>query len=79
VADEFFAILHETFPSIDFAQQAAFMAERVGTHGIRRAAEMREAAMMLADLGLDPKLATAIADSQERGARAQAARKAAAE
>jgi 3-hydroxyisobutyrate dehydrogenase-like beta-hydroxyacid dehydrogenase len=79
VSDEVFASLHETYPSIDFAEMAAYMAERVGTHGIRRAAEMREAAMMLEDLGLDPKLAAAIADSQERGARAKAARKAAAE
>jgi 3-hydroxyisobutyrate dehydrogenase-like beta-hydroxyacid dehydrogenase len=79
VSDEVFASLHETFPSIDFAEMADYMAERVGTHGLRRAAEMREAAMMLEDLGLDPKLAAAIADSQERGARAKAARKAAAE
>jgi 3-hydroxyisobutyrate dehydrogenase-like beta-hydroxyacid dehydrogenase len=79
VDDEVFASLRETFPSIDFAEMADYMAERVGSHGIRRAAEMREAAMMLEDLGLDPKLAAAIADSQERGALAKAARKAAAE
>ena len=79
VEDEVFASLQETYPSIDFAEMADYMAERVGNHGIRRAAEMREAAMMLADLGLDPKLAAAIADSQERGALAKAARKAAAE
>jgi 3-hydroxyisobutyrate dehydrogenase-like beta-hydroxyacid dehydrogenase len=79
VDDEVFASLHETFPSVDFAEMAEYMAERVGSHGIRRAAEMREAAMMLADLGLNPELATAIADSQARGAQAAAARKAAAE
>lgn len=79
VDDEVFASLHETFPSIDFAEMAGYMAERVGSHGLRRAAEMREAAMMLEDLGLDPRLAAAIADSQERGALAKAARKAAAE
>jgi 3-hydroxyisobutyrate dehydrogenase-like beta-hydroxyacid dehydrogenase len=79
VEDEVFASLRETFPSIDFVAMADYMAERVGSHGIRRAAEMREAAMMLADLGLDPNLAAAIADSQERGARAASARKVAAE
>ncbi len=79
VDDEVFASLRETFPSIDFAEMADYMAERVGSHGIRRAAEMREAAMMLADLGFNPELAAAIADSQERGARAASARKAAAE
>jgi 3-hydroxyisobutyrate dehydrogenase-like beta-hydroxyacid dehydrogenase len=79
VDDEVFASLRETFPSIDFVEMADYMAERVGSHGIRRAAEMREAAMMLTDLGLSPELAAAIADSQERGARAASARKAAAE
>jgi hypothetical protein len=44
------------------------MAGRVREHGIRRAAEMREAADMLADLGLDPALCQAVADAQERGA-----------
>jgi hypothetical protein len=44
--------------------------ERVNNHGLRRAAEMREAADMIADMGLDPALAKAIADAQERGAKA---------
>ena len=44
------------------------MAERVATHGVRRAAEMREAADMLADMGLAPDLSRAVADAQERGA-----------
>jgi len=45
------------------------MAERVGKHGVRRAAEMREAADMLAEMGLEPGLARAVADAQERGVR----------
>src|SRR5262245_16521513 len=44
VEDEVFGSLHETYPSIDFAEMADYMAERVASHGIRRAAEMREAA-----------------------------------
>jgi len=44
------------------------MAGRVRQHGIRRAAEMREAAMMLDDLGLDGSLSRAVADAQQRGA-----------
>ena len=43
--------------------------ERVSNHGLRRAAEMREAAEIIADMGLDPALARAIADAQERGAK----------
>ncbi len=64
-----FASLAETFPSIDWHALAANMRERVATHGVRRAAEMREAGEMVATLGLDPALALAIADAQERGAR----------
>lgn len=73
VKDPVFASLHATFPSIDFHALAADMRERVATHGLRRAAEMREAAEMLAAAGLDPGLAGAIADAQQRGARAASA------
>jgi hypothetical protein len=45
------------------------MAERVATHGIRRSAEMREAAEMLGEMGLDRALAEAVANAQARGAR----------
>ena len=68
VADDVFASLERTFPGTDFARLADNMAERVRTHGIRRAAEMREAADMLDDLGVDSSLARAVADAQERGA-----------
>ena len=63
-----FASLAETFPSIDWPALSANMRERVATHGVRRAAEMREAGEMMAALGLDPALALAVADAQERGA-----------
>jgi len=71
VKDPVFASLQATFPSIDFHKLAADMRERVATHGIRRSAEMREAAEMLAAAGLEPGLASAVADSQQRGARAK--------
>ncbi|UZF90741.1 NAD(P)-dependent oxidoreductase [Bosea sp. NBC_00550] len=69
VKDPVFASLHATFPSIDFHALASDMRERVATHGVRRAAEMREAAEMLAAAGLAPGLASAVADAQQRGAR----------
>lgn len=69
VKDPVFASLHATFPSIDFHALAADMRERVATHGVRRSAEMREAAEMLAVANLDPGLAQAVADAQQRGAR----------
>ena len=68
VADDVFASLERTFPGTDFAALADNMAERVRTHGLRRAAEMREAADMLDDLGVNSSLARAVADAQERGA-----------
>jgi 3-hydroxyisobutyrate dehydrogenase-like beta-hydroxyacid dehydrogenase len=68
VEDEVFASLDASYPAIDFRQLAETMGGRVRQHGVRRAAEMREAASMVADLGLNPGLAAAIADAQERGA-----------
>lgn len=69
VEAEVFGSLSQTFPSIDWPSLAAAMAERVATHGVRRAAEMREAADMVAEIGIDPALCRAVADAQERGAR----------
>lgn len=71
VESEVYASLGATFPSIDFRALATAMAARVRQHGLRRAAEMREAAMMLEDLSLDGSLARAVADAQERGAAEQ--------
>ena len=68
IENEVYASLGATFPSIDFRDLAVAMAGRVRQHGIRRAAEMREAGMMLDDLGLDGSLARAVADAQQRGA-----------
>ncbi len=68
VKDPVFASLNATFPSIDFHALAADMRERVATHGVRRSAEMREAAEMLDVASLHPGLAQAIADAQLRGA-----------
>jgi 3-hydroxyisobutyrate dehydrogenase-like beta-hydroxyacid dehydrogenase len=63
------ASLKRTYPGIDWPQQIAYAAERVATHGLRRAQEMREAGAMVADLGLDPSLCEAIAAVEEQGAK----------
>ena len=68
VEDEVFASLDASYPAIDFRELAEAMGGRVRQHGVRRAAEMREAAMMVQDLGMHPGLCEAIADAQERGA-----------
>jgi len=74
IESEVYASLSGTFPSIDWPKLAVTMAGRVSKHGIRRAAEMREAAQMLGDIGRDPGLCRAIADSHERHARAETAK-----
>jgi 3-hydroxyisobutyrate dehydrogenase-like beta-hydroxyacid dehydrogenase len=65
VEDQVLASLDETFPGLDWQKQAAYMASRVVKHGRRRAEEMREAAKAVADIGLDPLMATATAERQQ--------------
>lgn len=69
VKESVFASLKETFPSIDWHALAEDMKERVGTHGIRRSEEMREAGEMLAEFGFNAELALAVANAQARGAK----------
>ena len=61
--------LDETYPGMDWAGIARAMPQRVARHGIRRAAEMREAAAMIRELGFDGSLAEAIAARHETFAR----------
>ncbi len=50
---------------MDWENVTKVMMSRVKQHGIRRAAEMREASRMITELGLDGSLASAIADRHE--------------
>lgn len=59
------ASLGASYPGMDWENLAKTMMSRVGQHGIRRAAEMREASLMIEELGLDGTLANAIADRHE--------------
>ncbi len=54
VADEVLASLEASEKALPWAQRAAYNLERMAAHGLRRAAEMEEAANMLAALGIDP-------------------------
>lgn len=60
------ASLEQTFPGFGWTARAAYMQERVMTHGIRRAAEMREVARTVAELGLDNGMASATARWQDQ-------------
>lgn len=69
VEEPVYASLVRTFPGTDWTKLAGDMAERVATHGVRRSAEMREASEMLVEMGLDGRLAAAVAEAQLRGAK----------
>jgi 3-hydroxyisobutyrate dehydrogenase-like beta-hydroxyacid dehydrogenase len=56
------ASLTASYPGMDWAKLVEVMPGRVRRHGVRRAAEMREVARMMAEAGLDGALAEAIAD-----------------
>src|SRR5271166_4603554 len=45
--------LDDTYPGFDWRRRSAYMLERVMTHGVRGAAEMREVALTVDLLGLD--------------------------
>ena len=54
VEEAMIASLRETFPGVDWEQQAAYFFQRVIEHGRRRAEEMREAAVTVREAGLEP-------------------------
>jgi 3-hydroxyisobutyrate dehydrogenase-like beta-hydroxyacid dehydrogenase len=54
--------LDDTYPGFDWKKRSAYMLERVITHGVRRAAEMREVALTVELLGLGPAMSNASVD-----------------
>ncbi len=64
VEDAVLASLAETFPGIDWEQQASYFFQRVIAHGRRRSEEMFEVAQTVREAGLDPFLAWGAAERQ---------------
>ena len=64
VEDAVLASLKETFPGIDWEQQAAYFFQRVIQHGRRRSEEVREVAETVRDIGLTPWSASGTAERQ---------------
>lgn len=58
--------LDASFPDFGWPQRAAYMLERVATHGPRRAAEMREAAAMVDKAGLPCRMTSAAVEWQQQ-------------
>ena len=63
--DTILASLAKSYPGLGFPDIARYQFERTTKHGQRRAAEMRESAATLDDLGLQGRLADAVADVQQ--------------
>ena len=59
------ASLEATYPDFDWRGRGAYMMERVTTHGVRRAAEMRESRQTLKDLGLSGAMTAGTVDWQQ--------------
>ena len=57
--------LERSFPGMNWKDRAAYMMERVAVHGERRAAEMREVAVTLDNLGIGGTMAVATAERQQ--------------
>jgi 3-hydroxyisobutyrate dehydrogenase-like beta-hydroxyacid dehydrogenase len=58
--------LDATYPGFGWRQRAAYMMERVVTHGVRRAAEMREVALTVDELGLGGGMSRATVEWQQK-------------
>jgi len=58
--------LEATFPGFQWQERAAYMLERVMVHGVRRAAEMREVALTVEELGLPGAMTRAAVQWQQR-------------
>jgi 3-hydroxyisobutyrate dehydrogenase-like beta-hydroxyacid dehydrogenase len=64
VEDDVIASLNETFPSIDWNRQGAYLFQRVIEHGRRRSEEVREVAATVREAGLEPWSAAGTAERQ---------------
>lgn len=58
--------LERTYPGFGWEQRADYMLERMMTHGVRRAAEMREVASTLRETGLGTALVEAAVQRQQQ-------------
>jgi 3-hydroxyisobutyrate dehydrogenase-like beta-hydroxyacid dehydrogenase len=64
--DRVLASLDHTYPHMGWAGDLPdYLVSRVAEHGRRRAAEMREVAATLRDIGLEPLMAAATAERQQ--------------
>jgi 3-hydroxyisobutyrate dehydrogenase-like beta-hydroxyacid dehydrogenase len=69
VLEDVTASLKNNYPGLDWSKLSEYNLERMASHGERRAAEMKESAATLRELGIDPLMAEATVKRQrEMGA-----------
>jgi 3-hydroxyisobutyrate dehydrogenase-like beta-hydroxyacid dehydrogenase len=66
VEERIIASLTQSYPMIDWAKFADYNLERMATHGLRRAAEMRDVCETLESLGVEPALTRGTAAREQR-------------
>ncbi|NJD87129.1 MAG: NAD(P)-dependent oxidoreductase [Betaproteobacteria bacterium] len=66
VEDRIIASLTQSFPALDWAGMVDRNMERMASHGIRRAAEMREVAQTLEEMGVEPLVTRGTIERQQR-------------
>jgi hypothetical protein len=66
VVDQVAASLRNNYPTLDWAKIAEYNIERMASHGIRRAAEMREVADTLRELGVEPLMTAGTIERQQQ-------------
>jgi 3-hydroxyisobutyrate dehydrogenase-like beta-hydroxyacid dehydrogenase len=66
VADQVAASLHNNYPGVDWHKMSEYNIERMASHGIRRAAEMREVADTLRELGVAPLMTAGTIERQQQ-------------
>lgn len=65
VSEQVFASLEKSYPGVGWVDRCEYNLERMMVHGKRRAAEMREAALTVAQLGLDNPMSRATVQWQQ--------------
>ena len=60
------ASLHNNYPALDWDKVISYNLERMASHGIRRADEMEQVAVTLAELGIEPLMASATVARQRQ-------------
>lgn len=66
VIDQVAASLKNNYPTLDWNKLSEYNIERMVSHGIRRAAEMRESAKTLRELGVDPLMTVGTIERQQQ-------------